>query len=169
MLKTEEAWLYGFSADLPPSLGGHRQEHKHTEEWNQDLIKCELHHWEDLLTAETRNLDRKRIAKGHSRKTTAKQTSGHRPGNLSLVTIHDWPGCLGHRPWQCCRSQCWLQESVADPLGPAATYTGIQSVTACFCTVHYPLWLHLPDYSPVLGSLGDTSSTVHFHILHNRT
>lgn len=90
MLKGEEAWLYGFSTELSvqeevTATG----EHKHPGEGNQDLIECESHHWEDLVTAETSNLDRERIAKGHSRKTITKQTSGHRREKLSPVTIQD--------------------------------------------------------------------------------
>lgn len=90
MLKPEEAWLYGFSAEL--SLQEEVtaiREHKHTGEGNQDLIECESHHWEDLVAEETSNLDRERIAKGHSQKTIAKQTLGHRRGKLSPVTIQD--------------------------------------------------------------------------------
>lgn len=56
MLRTVQVCLDGSSAELPlheevTTIQGH----KHAGECNRDLIECELHHWEDLVTADTSN------------------------------------------------------------------------------------------------------------------
>lgn len=61
------------------------------------------------------------------------------------------------------------KDSVADPLGLAATYTRIQPLHPCIRAVHYPPRLHLPGHSLAPAILGATAGTVHFHNVHNRT